>query len=100
MLESIPNGYIKAEDMLVSYIRQFKLILNADTGAYKSVGGFLSIGKQFYAPWDWRRFWGVTAFLSIMLAFQQITHIQVIDGGHDIFCGGYLILDKLLSVNV
>ncbi|MCK5824209.1 MAG: RIP metalloprotease RseP [Ichthyobacteriaceae bacterium] len=85
LLESIPVGAIKAKDMLTSYIKQFKLILNPDTGAYKSVGGFLSIGKQFSPTWDWHRFWGFTAFLSIMLAFLNILPIPALDGGHVVF---------------
>jgi regulator of sigma E protease len=83
--ESIPAGFFKANDMLMSYIRQFKLILNPDTGAYKSVGGFLSIGKQFSPTWDWQRFWSFTAFLSIMLAFLNILPIPALDGGHVVF---------------
>ncbi|MCK5782271.1 MAG: RIP metalloprotease RseP [Flavobacteriales bacterium] len=85
LLESIPQGAIKAKDMLTSYIRQFKLILNPDTGAYKSVGGFLAIGKQFSATWDWQRFWNFTAFLSIMLGFLNILPIPALDGGHVVF---------------
>lgn len=100
LLESIPNGYIKAEDMLVSYIRQFKLILNPDTGAYKSVGGFLSIGKQFSATWDWQRFWSFTAFLSIMLAFLNILPIPALDGGHVVFVVWEMISGKKPSEKV
>lgn len=85
LLESLPEGFVKANEMLVSYVRQFKLILNPDTGAYKSVGGFLAIGKQFSATWDWQRFWSFTAFLSIMLAFLNILPIPALDGGHVVF---------------
>ncbi|MEN8139013.1 MAG: RIP metalloprotease RseP [Bacteroidota bacterium] len=100
LLESIPQGAVKATDMLVSYVRQFKLILNPDTGAYKSVGGFLAIGKQFSATWDWQRFWSFTAFLSIMLAFLNILPIPALDGGHVVFVLWEMISGKKPSEKV
>ena len=100
LLESIPQGAIKANDMLVSYIRQFKLIFTPETGAYKSVGGFLSIGKQFSPTWDWQRFWSFTAFLSIMLAFLNILPIPALDGGHVVFVLWEMISGKAPSEKV
>jgi regulator of sigma E protease len=49
------------------------------------VGGFITIGKQFDTQWNWQRFWGFTAFLSIMLAFLNILPIPALDGGHVVF---------------
>ena len=100
LLESIPEGAIKANDMLVNYIRQFKLIFSPETGAYKSVGGFLSIGKQFSPTWDWQRFWSFTAFLSIMLAFLNILPIPALDGGHVVFVLWEMISGKAPSEKV
>ena len=99
-IESIPLGGVKAYDMLANYIRQFKLIFNPDTGAYKSVGGFLSIGKQFSPTWDWQRFWGFTAFLSIMLAFINILPIPALDGGHVVFVLWEMVSGKQPSEKV
>ena len=72
-------------DKLGGYIDQFKLILNPDSGAYKGVGGFGAIGSLFPAQWDWERFWNLTAFLSLMLAFLNILPIPALDGGHVVF---------------
>ena len=41
-----------------------KLIADPDTEAYKSLGGFITIGKAFDTEWNWYRFWNFTAFLS------------------------------------
>ncbi|MBN1952962.1 MAG: RIP metalloprotease RseP [Bacteroidales bacterium] len=82
---AIPAGFVKAKEKLQSYIRQFKLIFNFDTGAYKGVGGFGSITKLFPPVWDWQSFWGITAFLSLMLAFLNILPIPALDGGHVMF---------------
>jgi len=100
LLESIPAGSVKAYEMLANYIRQFKLIFTPETGAYKSVGGFLSIGKQFSPTWDWQRFWSFTAFLSIMLAFLNILPIPALDGGHVVFVLWEMISGKAPSEKV
>lgn len=84
-LESIPAGYQKALDKLVFYVKQFKLILNPSTGAYKGLGGFGMIGKLFPTQWDWQSFWELTAFLSLILAFMNILPIPALDGGHVMF---------------
>ncbi|MDR9441705.1 MAG: RIP metalloprotease RseP [Schleiferiaceae bacterium] len=82
---SFPAGLGKAKTVLQDYIRQFGLIFNAETEAYKEVGGFLTIGSQFDTSWNWQRFWNFTAFLSIMLAFLNILPIPALDGGHVVF---------------
>jgi regulator of sigma E protease len=82
---SFPAGLNKAANKLGGYIDQFKLILNPDSGAYKGVGGFGAIGSLFPAHWDWERFWNLTAFLSLMLAFLNILPIPALDGGHVVF---------------
>jgi regulator of sigma E protease len=84
-LESFPKGVSKATDKLTDYIRQFKLIFNFKTGAYKGVGSFISIGNLFPAKWDWEPFWELTAILSIVLAFMNILPIPALDGGHVMF---------------
>lgn len=83
--DAIPAGVNKSYKVLGDYIRQFKLILNPETEAYKEVGGFLMIANQFDTHWDWQRFWSFTAFLSIMLAFLNILPIPALDGGHVVF---------------
>ncbi len=82
---AIPAGINKANNVLKDYIRQFRLIFNPETEAYKQVGGFIAIGSQFDTSWNWERFWSFTAFLSIMLAFLNILPIPALDGGHVVF---------------
>lgn len=85
LFASIPAGINKAVDKLNFYVKQFKLILNPETGAYKGLGGFASIGNLFPATWSWQAFWEITAFLSIILAFMNILPIPALDGGHVMF---------------
>lgn len=79
--QSIPAGITMGFGTLTSYIKQFKLIHKSP----ESLGGFITIGKIFPGVWDWERFWTLTAFLSIILAFMNILPIPALDGGHVIF---------------
>ena len=49
------------------------------------MGSFGAIGSLFPATWDWQRFWEMTAFISLMLAFMNILPIPALDGGHAFF---------------
>lgn len=85
-LESIPAGISKGWNTLGMYIQNFKLIFTSkEVKASESLGSFLSIGNMFGAEWDWEKFWGMTALLSIILAFMNILPIPALDGGHVLF---------------
>ena len=83
--ESFPAGVAKTYDMGKKYLQQFKLIFSPETEAYKEIGGFIAIGNIFPGDWDWRAFWNLTAFLSIMLAILNLLPIPALDGGHVTF---------------
>ena len=81
--ESFPAGIKYGWHVLTGYVDDLKYVFTAD-GA-KSLGGFGAIGSLFPAQWDWHRFWLMTAFLSIILAFMNILPIPALDGGHVLF---------------
>lgn len=83
--ESFPAGVKKTFEKLGFYIDQFRLILNPETGAYKGIGGFKSMGSIFPSVWDWESFWNITALFSIILAFMNLLPIPALDGGHVLF---------------
>ncbi|MEP7106839.1 MAG: RIP metalloprotease RseP [Ferruginibacter sp.] len=84
--ESIPAGVFMALGKLKFYIDQFRLIFNPETGAYKGLGGFKSMGSIFPTDWgEWEAFWKITGFLSIILAFMNLLPIPALDGGHVVF---------------
>jgi regulator of sigma E protease len=85
LAEALPAGVNKAYEKLSFYISQFRLILNPETGAYKGIGGFKSMGSIFPSEWDWESFWNITAFFSIVLAFMNLLPIPALDGGHVLF---------------
>ena len=83
LIESIPAGISHGWKVLVGYVDDLKYLFTAD-GA-KSVGSFGAIGSLFPTSWDWCRFWELTAFISLMLAFMNILPIPALDGGHVFF---------------
>ncbi|MDR2122844.1 MAG: RIP metalloprotease RseP [Flavobacteriaceae bacterium] len=83
--------------VLVIQIKQFKLILNFKTTAYKQVMGPLRLYKAFSPEWDWVRFWNFTALFSVWLAFLNILPIPGLDGGHALFVIAEMITGRKLS---
>ena len=92
--EAIPAGTNKAWTTLTNYIKQMKKIFNPSTGAYKGLGGFISIGSIFPSEFSWETFWNITAFLSIMLGFMNLLPIPALDGGHVVFTLWEMITGK------
>ncbi len=80
---SFPAGVTLGINTLKGYVNDMKYVFTKE-GA-KSVGGFGTIGSIFPKVWDWPRFWSMTAFLSIILAFMNILPIPALDGGHVLF---------------
>jgi regulator of sigma E protease len=84
-LEAIPAGWNKSVKTLTDYMKQLKKVFNPSTGAYKGLGGFISIGSIFPSEWSAQSFWEITALLSIMLGFMNLLPIPALDGGHVVF---------------
>ena len=80
---AIPAGIAYGWNTLSDYVSSLKLLFSP-AGA-SQIGGFGVIGSLFPSDWDWQRFWEMTAFLSIILAFMNILPIPALDGGHVMF---------------
>lgn len=81
--ESFPAGVRHGVEVLKGYVNDLKYLFTKE-GA-RSVGSFGAIGSMFPSVWDWQRFWEMTAFISIILAFMNILPIPALDGGHVLF---------------
>ena len=81
--ESFPAGITYGLNVLKGYVDDLKYGFTKE-GA-NSLGGFGTIASIFPTTWDWHRFWEMTAFLSIILAFMNILPIPALDGGHVLF---------------
>jgi regulator of sigma E protease len=83
LLESVPEGIHTGINQLKNYAKQLKLVATKE--GMKQIGGFGTIGSIFPKTWNWERFWTMTAFLSIILAFMNILPIPGLDGGYILF---------------
>ena len=81
--ESISKGNSLGIWTLRDYVTQFKYVFTKKGAT--SIGGFIAIGNIFPSTWSWKSFWGITAFLSIMLGFMNLLPIPALDGGHVMF---------------
>jgi regulator of sigma E protease len=98
--QAIPAGAKLTAKTIKSYWDQLVLIVKPDSGLYKHVGGFISIGNIFPSEWDWKQFWYMTAFLSIILAVMNILPIPGLDGGHMLFTLWEMITRRKVSEKV
>lgn len=94
--QAIVSGPVKTWKTFTDYLKQFKLIFNKKIKGYKQVGGFAAIGSMFPAKelFTWEKFWTLTAFLSIMLAFLNLLPIPGLDGGHSVFVLYEMVVGK------
>ena len=97
---SIPAGFNRTIQVLTDQIKQFKVIFNTKTGAYKQVKGPIGIVEMMPESWDWSFFWGFMAMFSVWLAFLNILPIPALDGGHVMFLLYEMISGKKPSEKV
>ena len=83
--ESIPAGVELTFSTIGSYLRDLKMVATPSTGAYKSVGSFLTIADAMPAEWNWQVFVRLLGLLSIMLGVMNLLPIPALDGGHIVF---------------
>ncbi|HNI03397.1 MAG TPA: RIP metalloprotease RseP [Flavobacteriales bacterium] len=83
LLGSIPAGISYGWKRMQDNVESFKLL--GSKSGLKQMGGLGSMAKAYGPRWIWSRFWEMTAFLSMALAFLNILPIPALDGGHVIF---------------
>ena len=83
--ESIAKGTSRAFESVWLNIRGFGKIFSGDVNVSKAVKGPIGIREIYGGEWDWSRFWGITALLSMWLAFVNFLPIPALDGGHVMF---------------
>ena len=82
---AIPAGFSRSIQVLTDQVKQFKVIFNSKTGAYKQVKGPIGIVEMMPSTWDWTFFWNFMAMFSVWLAFLNVLPIPALDGGHVMF---------------
>lgn len=89
------RGTERTIETLNNYVKQLRLLFSKE-GASK-IGGFGSIASVFPSEWDWEQFWGITAFLSVILAFMNLLPIPVLDGGYILFVLWEMVTGRKVS---
>lgn len=85
LLEAIPAGVKYTFEQIRGYVSDLRMVATPSTGAYKSVGSFISIGQVFPSQWNWGQFMYLLALLSVMLGVMNLIPIPGLDGGHIMF---------------
>ncbi|WP_185863155.1 RIP metalloprotease RseP [Blattabacterium cuenoti] len=98
--DSIPHGIKKAWEVLKNQIFFLKNVFHIETKAYKQIGSFFSIAREFPSKWNWDIFWTLTATLSIWLAFLNLFPIPSLDGGYILFIIIEMITKKKINEEI
>lgn len=94
LLQAIPAGIKKGVKFLATQMKAFGQMGKGKISAKDSVGGPIAIASMFGSVWDWEHFWGLTAALSLILAFMNLLPIPALDGGHVMFLLWEMITGK------
>ena len=93
---AMAKGWSESWGFLGDQINAFGQMFKGNIKAKDSLGSFISIGKLFGSEWDWKRFWRMTAMLSILLGFFNLLPIPALDGGYVMF----LLFESITGVKV
>ena len=85
IFSSIKYGISDGIEAMVSNIKGLKQIFTGKEKATDSMQGPIGIATIYGGVWIWKKFWGLTALLSMVLAFMNILPIPALDGGHVLF---------------
>ncbi len=85
IFSSIKYGISDGIEAMVSNIKGLKQIFTGKEKATDSMQGPIGIATIYGGVWIWRKFWSLTALLSMVLAFMNILPIPALDGGHVLF---------------
>jgi regulator of sigma E protease len=99
LVESFAKGSVQAWEMLILNIRGIGKLFRGNGSIGDSVAGPIGIAQIYGGEWNWQRFWGITAILSMILAFMNILPIPALDGGHVLFLSIEALSGKVFSDN-
>ncbi|MEO1051959.1 MAG: RIP metalloprotease RseP [Bacteroidota bacterium] len=83
--QSIPLGTDRAFGIVFLQLKAFGKMFSGELNPAKSIAGPIKIAGAFGGNWEWQRFWRLTGFLSMVLAFMNLLPIPALDGGHVMF---------------
>jgi len=84
------GGWHRSIGFLGDQIKAFGQMFSGNLPWRDSLGGPIAIATMFKDKanpnkWNWRKFWSLTAMLSLILGFMNLLPIPALDGGHVMF---------------
>jgi regulator of sigma E protease len=98
--ESMAGGVRMGLDFLDKQLKAFGQMFKGKIDVRDNLGSLISIGKMYGTEWNWERFWGLTASLSILLAFMNLLPIPALDGGYVMFLLWEVVTGRKVSDKV
>lgn len=83
--DAIPKGIHTAFQTVWLQVKAFGKIFKGEMSLLNSLGGPVEIAQAYGGELMWERFWMMTGFLSMVLAFMNFLPIPALDGGHVVF---------------
>lgn len=80
--QSFSRGTERAYNSIKQNVIGLGKMFTGEIDPRKGLGGPIKIATIYGANWDWSRFWGITALLSMVIGFLNILPIPALDGGH------------------
>ncbi len=96
LFEAMGAGTMQGVKLIKDYCTSIGQLFGGHIKAKDSLGGFISITKQFPNTFNWPAFWSITAMLSIILGFMNLLPIPALDGGYVMF----LILEVITGKKI
>ncbi|SDL81148.1 regulator of sigma E protease [Catalinimonas alkaloidigena] len=85
LAEAIPLGTERAFNVVWANIKGFAKIFRGEVSPSKAISGPVGMAEIYGSSFDWTKFWGITGFISMVLAFMNFLPIPALDGGHVMF---------------
>ncbi len=82
LASSFTRGTERAYNSIKQNVVGLGKMFTGEIDPRKGLGGPIKIATIYGASWDWSRFWGITALLSMVIGFLNILPIPALDGGH------------------
>ena len=98
--QTIVYGWQDAMTSLIINVKGLGKVISGKEKARESLTGPIGMAKIYGGEWIWRKFWSLTALISVVLAFMNILPIPGLDGGHAIFATIELITRRKISDKV
>jgi regulator of sigma E protease len=95
--QAVVLGFSHTFEVMKTNVVALGKLLTGRLSPMKSLSGPVGIAQIFGKNFDWIRFWNVTGFLSLTLAFTNLLPIPALDGGHTLWIIYEMVTGRRLS---